>query len=319
MKSKSAPLKRVLIELPTWLGDCIMATPAIENIVKANPDVKIVFFGSYVSTSLMQKHPNVEQIVLDKSKSAKSRLLWIYKMAKSLGKFDLAITFRRTLFAKLFIFFSKAKVKGYYKRYTKEQIHLVKRYNDFLNRTLNSSFAPGPLKIYIEPETFERKTLGINPGATYGSAKRWYPQKFAKVAAHFSKDFDIIIFGGPNEIEVANEIAGHLESMGVKNYKNLAGKTTIEQLCSHIGGCSLFITNDSGPMHVAAAYKVPTVAIFGPTKDKETSQWQNPKGVIVKKELSCAPCMKRSCPLKHHECMKLIEAEDVISAAKKVI
>lgn len=319
MKSKTAPLKRVLIELPTWLGDCIMATPAIENIVKANPDVKIVFFGSYVSTALMQKYPNVEQIVLDKSKSAKSRLLWIYKMAKSLGKFDLAITFRRTLFAKLFIFFSKAKVKGYYKRYTKEQIHLVKRYNDFLNRTLNSSFLPGSLKIYIEPETFERKTLGINPGATYGSAKRWYPQKFAKVAAHFSRDFDIIIFGGPNEIEVANEIAGHLESMGVKNYKNLAGKTTIEQLCSHIGGCSLFITNDSGPMHIAAAYKVPTVSIFGPTKDKETSQWQNPKGVIVKKELQCTPCMKRSCPLKHHECMKLIEAEDVISAAKKVI
>jgi len=319
VNSKTVPLKRVLIEVPTWLGDCIMATPAIENIIKANPNVKITIFGSYVSTTLMQKNPNVERVVLDKSKSAKSRLFWIYKTVKSLGEFDVAITFRRTFFAKLFIFFSQAKLKGYYKRYTKEQIHLVKRYNDFINRVLNSKTSPGSLKIYIEPTKFNRPTLGINPGATYGSAKRWYPDKFAEVAAYFSKDFDIIIFGGPNEVEVANEIALHLKSKGVKNYQNLAGETTIEELCSYIGGCSLFVTNDSGPMHIAAAYKVPTVAIFGPTKDKETSQWQNPKGVIVKKELSCTPCMKRTCPLKHHECMKSIDAKDVINAAKKVI
>jgi len=312
-------LCRVLIEVPTWLGDCIMATPAIENIVAKNPNVKFTIFGSFVSTTLLKAHPNVEMVVLDESKRAKSRFLWIYKKVKSLGEFDYAITFRRTLFSRIFIFFANAKRKGYYRRYEKGKKHLTQRYNDFVNRVFKHNLPPKDLKIYIEPTKFNRPTLGINPGATYGSAKRWYPEEFAKVASHFSNSFDIIIFGGPNEVEVAKDIEKSLKEFGITNYQNLAGKTTIEQLCSLIGGCNLFITNDSGPMHIAAAYKVPTVAIFGPTKDYETSQWQNPKGVIVKKEIECAPCMKRECPLKHHECMKSITAQDVIKEAERIL
>ena len=76
----------------------------------------------------------------------------------------------------------------------------------------------------------------------------------------------------------------------------------------------LFLTGDSGPMHLAASFEVPTVAIFGPTRNKETSQWMNDKAVIVKKKLDCQPCMKRICPLKHHNCMKLIKSVDVLSA-----
>ena len=71
-------------------------------------------------------------------------------------------------------------------------------------------------------------------------------------------------------------------------------------------------------MHFAAALKIPTVAIFGPTKDSETSQWMNAKSVVIKKNLECQPCMKRKCPLKHHNCMKLVESSDVIEAIKKL-
>ena len=78
---------------------------------------------------------------------------------------------------------------------------------------------------------------------------------------------------------------------------------------------SLLITGDSGPMHIAAGFQVPTIAIFGPTDDKETSQWMNNKSVIVKKNLSCQPCMKRTCPLIHHHCMELIEVKDILNAA----
>ena len=80
----------------------------------------------------------------------------------------------------------------------------------------------------------------------------------------------------------------------------------------------LLITGDSGPMHVAAAFQVPTVAIFGPTQDDETSQWMNDKSTIVKKNLDCQPCMKRTCPLKHHNCMKLIKANDVLTVVAKL-
>lgn len=71
-------------------------------------------------------------------------------------------------------------------------------------------------------------------------------------------------------------------------------------------------------MHIAAAYSVPTVSIFGPTKHIETSQWMNQKSKIVRHDIECAPCMKRECPLGHHECMKSIEAQEVIEAVKEL-
>ncbi len=306
-------MKKILIEVPTWLGDCVMTTPAIENIIKTYPKVKITIFGTFVSTAIFEEHPNVEKIILDESKKAPSRLKWIFNTAKELGEFDATLTFRRTLFSKLFIWFTRAKTKGYYKRYTKEVIHQAIRYNDFINKTFGLNTTPKDLKIYFEPFKYKKPTLGINPGASYGSAKRWYPEKFAKVAKELSKQYDILIFGGPAEVDMANDIEAELTKSNVA-CRNIAGKTSIKELCQKIGGLKLFITGDSGPMHVAAAFKVPTIAIFGPTKDKETSQWMNPKGKIVKKSMVCAPCMKRTCPLKHHECMKLIEAEDVLNS-----
>jgi heptosyltransferase-2 len=117
---------------------------------------------------------------------------------------------------------------------------------------------------------------------------------------------------------MAAEIEANLKKLGIDNYTNLAGKTNIKELCAYIGACSLFVTNDSGPMHIAAAYGVPTVAIFGPTKYKETSQWMNKKSKIVRHEMECSPCMKRECPLKHHECMTTITASEVIEAVKEL-
>ncbi len=163
-----------------------------------------------------------------------------------------------------------------------------------------------------------KNLLGINPGASYGSAKRWYPQEFAKVANELSNEYDIIIFGGPSEKDIANDIEKSLIKNGVTNYQNLAGNTTIPELINQISGLDLFITGDSGPMHVAAAFQVPTVSIFGPTKDNETSQWMNERSIIVKKNLDCQPCMKRTCPLGHHNCMNLIKAVDVLSASKHI-
>ena len=110
--------------------------------------------------------------------------------------------------------------------------------------------------------------MGINPGGSYGDAKRWYPKKFADVAIELSSQFDIIILGGPGETDIASDIEKHLIKYGVKNYQNLANKTSIVELINQIENLDLFVTGDSGPMHLAAALQVPTVAIFGPTNDK---------------------------------------------------
>jgi len=160
--------------------------------------------------------------------------------------------------------------------------------------------------------------LGINPGASYGSAKRWYPEEFSKVAAELSNQYDIVIFGGPNEQDISLDIEKSLIEKGINNYQNLAGNTTITELINRISKLDLFITGDSGPMHIAAAFKIPTVTIFGPTKDDETSQWMNDKSVIVKENLDCQPCMQRTCPIGHHNCMKLIKYEIVLKSISRL-
>jgi len=305
---------KVLIELPTWLGDCIMATPAIENIVNFYNDVEIIFIGSFVSIEAMKNHPQVvKTAVLDKKYGD------LYKTAKDLGRFDAFFSFRSSLRSKFMKFFIPSENKYQFDKNKYINCHQVEKYNDFVNDSLNIDSNPGKLRLYTQNQSSDvgqKPILGINPGASYGSAKRWYPNEFANVASELASQYDIVIFGGPGEIDIAMDIEKSLLEKGVDNYQNLAGNTTIPELINHISDLDLFITGDSGPMHVAAAFQVPTVTIFGPTKDDETSQWMNEKSIIVKKNLDCQPCMKRTCPLQHHNCMNLIKAVDVLSAVK---
>ncbi len=321
---------KILVILPNWLGDAIMATPAIELLSKYHPNARFTFVGSYVSIEAIKYHPLCERAIVDETKKASSRLMATYKLAKELGEFSLAISFRNQLHSSLLLRFTStviciarsswhSKLLLSHTPKIKTSQHLVKQYSELAMINVDSfNYEIPNLKLYIQAKTYEKPTLGINAGATYGSAKRWYPERFAEVAAAFSDKYDIVVFGGPNEVEMAQEIEENLKILHIKNYINIAGKTDIKELCSFIGGCSLFITNDSGPMHVAAAYQVPTIAIFGPTKHEETSQWKNEKSKIVRHEMDCSPCMKRECPLKHHECMTTITAQEVIRAVRNL-
>jgi len=309
---------KILIELPTWLGDCVMATPAIENIVNYYNDVEITFIGSFVSVEALKNHPKaIKTFVLDKKYTP------LYKISRDLGNFDIFFSFRSSLRSKFLKFLISAKNKYQFDKNKYQNRHQVEKYNDFINDGLKSNFSADKLVLHVDnlklsTSNLSLPILGINPGASYGSAKRWYPEEFAKVASELSSQYDIIIFGGPGEVEIAMDIEKSLLKKGVKNYQNLAGKATIPELISCISNLDLFITGDSGPMHVAAAFQVSTVAIFGPTKDGETSQWMNKKNIIVKKNLDCQPCMKRTCPLGHHDCMNLIKAVDVLGAVNNL-
>lgn len=304
---------KIFIEIPSWLGDAIMASPAICNIIKTYPNAEITLLGSFVSTKAFGNYPNIKKIIEDKTKKSGNRYKNLIALAKSIGKVDLAISFRRSFSSKFMMFFIKAKKKFNYRRLTKKEVHLAIRYNDFVNKVLKLNNEAGDLKLYFKAFSYPKATLGINPGATYGSAKKWYPEEFAKLAVSLAPRYDIVIFGGPSELDIANDIENILIENGIKNYQNLAGKTSVEELIEKIAGLSMFVTNDSGPMHIAAAYKVKTVAIFGPTKYTETNQWKNEEnGRIITKNLDCSPCMKRECPLKHHKCMKSISSKDVL-------
>ena len=290
---------KLFIEVPTWLGDAVMASGAVYKLVDFFKPEKVVIFGSFVSTSLFKEE---FEVVLDEKNHR-------FKQLMRMEKTDVAISFRSSLYSKILVNFIAKKGYTFPKNL---HGHQVEKYSRYINSIIkqNSIYPP---KLHFKPFKYPKQTLGINPGATYGNAKRWYPKEFAKVANELGKIYDIVIFGGPGEEKMAADIEKELT---IKNYQNLCGKLSIKELCEKIGGLSLFITNDSGPMHIAGVYKVPTVAIFGPTNYKETSQWQNPNFHIISKELDCAPCMKRECPLKHHDCMKSIKAKDVITLIK---
>lgn len=311
---------RVFIELPTWLGDAVMASSAICLLRGSLKDAKFVFFGSAVSVKLYEELQCCEWAIIDDSKAKSGlRMINLYKSLSGLGKFDLAFSFRSSFASKFALFCIKADFKACFKKGIPG--HQVQKYESFIKQALLNAHITvkehkSELNLPFKAHKFNRPTLGINPGASYGSAKRWDSKRFAEVADSLSHKYDIVIFGSKAEEDICKNIQKHLQSRG-KEALNLAGKTSIKELCELIAGLELFITNDSGPMHIAAAYAVPSVAIFGSTRVDETAPYKPAKAVIVRLDppLKCMPCMQRVCPLKTNKCLNLITTQMVLKAA----
>ena len=170
---------KILIELPTWLGDSVMVTPAIENLVRNFDNVEITLIGSLVSTEVLKNHPKVVKIhILDK------KFINLYKILNNLGEFDLFLSFKSSFRSRFIKFCITSKKKYQFNKKKYKSGHLVEQYNNFVNDKLQINTIAGKLILHTKRQTKNTtiKSLGINPGASYGSAKRWYPKEFAKVA-----------------------------------------------------------------------------------------------------------------------------------------
>jgi lipopolysaccharide heptosyltransferase II len=161
----------------------------------------------------------------------------------------------------------------------------------------------------------ESEPVGISPGAAYGNAKRWLPERFAETAARFP-GVPVLIFGSASERPLCQLVAAPLERAGFQ-VRNLAGETTLREFIDLAAACRLFLTNDSGAMHVASAAGVPTVAVFGATDDTTTGP-TGPLARVVREHAECSPCLLRECPI-DHRCMTRVTAETVYSAASQWI
>jgi len=159
--------------------------------------------------------------------------------------------------------------------------------------------------------------VGINPGSTYGSAKRWLPERFAEVAQRVVRQLEkeagvgvaVAILGGRGEESLGKNIASRLDCRSIV----LSGTTTIRELMALVKRCRLLITNDTGPMHIAAAFGVPIVAVFGPTDSRTTAPYGQEQSV-VREPVDCAPCLLRDCPI-DHRCMTHISVDRVHETA----
>jgi len=166
------------------------------------------------------------------------------------------------------------------------------------------------------PDVAVRPMVGVSPGAAYGGAKRWLPERFAEAASRVaaSHNAGIALFGSASERAVCDQIATLLPGREVVNY---AGRTTLAEFIDLAAACEVFLTNDSGAMHIASALGVPTVAIFGATDHEATG----PTGIlarIVREPVECSPCLLRECPI-DHRCMTRVGAARVAEEALKLI
>lgn len=156
--------------------------------------------------------------------------------------------------------------------------------------------------------------IGVSPGAAYGSAKRWLPDRFAEAASAVARDMDaaVAVFGSKDERELASEVAALISARGIRA-RNFAGETSLAQFIEMAAACQAFLTNDSGAMHIASAVGAPTVAIFGATDHIATGP-TGPHARVIRQPVECSPCLLRECPI-DHRCMTAVSAARVAEAA----
>jgi heptosyltransferase-2 len=159
------------------------------------------------------------------------------------------------------------------------------------------------------------KIIGINPGAAYGSAKCWLPERFREVTMRLLEDKDTIIvyFGDLVTSNLVKEVCQGLSNRVI----NMAGLTSLRELACLISLCDVLLTNDSGPMHIAGALGTPVVALFGSTSAVVTGPFQE-NSKVIQKHVSCSPCYRRTCPI-DFRCMRQIEVDEVVQSVSEML
>jgi len=333
-------LNKILIRGTNWIGDAVMTLPAIASVRAAYPESRISILAKPIVADIYKLFAEVDEIIVYKKQF--DNPLGVFRLAKVLHKkkFDAAILLQNAIEAAIMTFAARIKSRAGYnsdgrglllthsvKRTSQvREIHQVGYYLEIvkalgcppvgqemhLQSKINRVTAQNILREFL-PDS--KNIIGIAPGATYGPAKRWLPDRFAAVADKLKDMFDcqVILLGGKDDWQTAEEVKRRAGSELI----NFSGKTTVREAVYLISQCSLFISNDSGLMHIAGALNIPTVAIFGSTNPVTTSPIGE-KIIIVRKEVSCSPCLKETCPT-DFRCMNLITVDDVLSAAQTIM
>jgi heptosyltransferase-2 len=315
-----------------------MTTPAMGALRSSFPSAEIVVAANPLVAELFRHHPYCDRVLVYDKKGEHKGLRGLFRFSGTLRRegFDLAILLQNAIEAALMVFIAGIPRRAGYDtdgrglllthgvRVGDEErrLHHTRYYLRMLE-ALGIGGGDGSLRLFCTDDELDwaREQLGsgraiaVNPGAAYGSAKRWYPERFAAVADRLASEYDarIILTGGPAEAEIGRDIAAAMKEAPL----NLIGRTTVRQLMALLSRCRLVVTNDSGPMHVAAAFNVPVVAVFGPTDHTTTSPLAETSR-IVRHPVDCAPCLLRQCPT-DHRCMEAVTVEDVLLAARELL
>ena len=323
-----------------------MCEPALSQVRTLFPEAEITLLVKPGIADLLAQHPAVNRTLVYDDRGRHAGLVGKWTLAGVLRRhrFDLAILFQNAFEAALISFLAGIPRRFGYATDGRTllltdpvtvpprtaQRHQVEYYWDLLKPLGGHGPAPAP-RLFVTPDESvliagrladagigpSDLVIGVNPGSTYGHAKRWLPDRYAEVVNRVVKDAQsrsgarvgVVILGAKGEEPLGKTIADQIKTRTVV----CSGQTTVRELMALVKRCQLFLTNDTGPMHVAAAFQVPLVAVFGPTDWQTTS----PFGVdakLVRQPVSCAPCLLRECPI-DHRCMTGVTVEQVYAAA----
>jgi len=333
-------VRNILIRGTNWIGDVVMTLPAITAVREAYPEARISILVKPWVADLLRISPDVDEVIVYERPGVHEGLGGLFRLVRELKtkKFDMAILLQNAIEAAIIAWLARIPVRAGYNTdgrgiflthsaiRSKEilRVHQVEYYLGMLKALgLGAGRKDVRLLIGEEEKAFSDRILkergiaeaslliGLAPGATYGPAKRWYPERFASVADRLIERFSarVLLFGSAGDHEVARSIQGKARNALV----DLTGETTLREAISLIARCRLFVSNDSGLMHVAGALGTPTVAIFGSTNPLTTSP-VGQKSIVITKNVDCSPCLKETCPT-DFICMDLITADEVYNTA----
>ena len=332
---------KIAVRAPNWIGDSILALPAIESVSKNFPDAQIWITAKKWTKDIFASIDHIQGVHILPDRSSWGSLRHTAKQLDRMG-FDAGLLLTNSFGSALLFYLARIPQRWGYSR-DGRQLLLTKRVPRkkdgdsvhhvyyYLNLISGLGLKPGSPRLSLPvtqeerqwAESFlescninlDKRLLVINPGAYYGPAKRWPVSRFNQLVPLLQERFDaeILIIGSSQELVLAESIA---EPM-TKKPCILAGKTSLRQLIIILGQAGLCVTNDSGPLHMANALGVPTVALFGPTDPTVTGPFQQPS-ILIKKDVPCWPCSYRECPF-DHRCMMNIFPEEVLEACERLL
>jgi len=312
----------ILVRATNWVGDAVMSLPALRAIRERFSTARISVLAKPWVADLYGRESFIDEIIFYSGESP-----WRTGHDLRVRKFDCAILLQNAFEAAWIAWLARIPTRIGYKRDGRQLLltravnvpkpgeiprHERFYYLELLRRA-------GLIDVLPESEAIRLsgggaipiggRVIGVSPGAAYGTAKRWLPERFAEAAGELAKarGASIALFGSKTERELCEEVARQLNGHQVTNY---AGQTTLSQFIDLASGCELFLTNDSGSMHIASALGVPTVAIFGATDDTTTGPTGR-NARVVRHPVDCSPCLLRECPI-DHRCMTGVSVERVV-------
>jgi heptosyltransferase-2 len=332
MAGNSLGVTRLVVFAPNWLGDAVMALPALADVERAHAGAAIQVAARASIAPLYSLVAGIERVVvLDGSDDAAALRAHAYGAALLLtNSFKTALLARRAGIPERWGYRADFRSPLLTRAVMRPVAVHQAEYYQHLTRALGC--ASGPLEPSIDLPAVVRDEaadlvrragwdgasplVAIAPGAAYGGAKRWPAPSFADVARNLlAAGMTPVLVGSGADASAGAEVTAAIGNGGAA--VNLIGRTDLRALGGVLAQCRALVTNDSGAMHFAAALGTSVVALFGPTNERETRPLGRGRRVVLTHDVWCRPCMQRECPLTHR-CMRGIAAADVYDAVRSV-